>query len=144
MGRPETAQQQHCVGTKCAAPTPYSLAMAYDLAGNMTGLTNSAGAANQPLTLNHSFDAAGRPCLTTSNWVQPASSTTPIFPANLFQTDPTSGYAAFGGLQNWYMGSTSSSASVGCGAAPATPINITQSYTNRLWTNSVSVTGQIP
>jgi YD repeat-containing protein len=68
MGRPTSAQQQQCVGTTCAAATPYSLRMAYDLAGNMTGLTNSVGAVNQALTQSNYFDAASRPCLTTSSW----------------------------------------------------------------------------
>jgi YD repeat-containing protein len=145
MGRPTGAQQQQCIGSVCSASTPYSLNMAYDLAGNMTGLTNSVGAANQSLTLNNYFDAAARPCLTTATTGNSSWST--YYPGNLFQANPsttTPGYAAFGGLQNWYMGSTSSTASTACGTAPASPINITQGYTNRLWVNSISATGQIP
>jgi hypothetical protein len=42
------------------------------------------------------------------------------------------------------MGSNSASASSGCGTTPSSPINVTQGYTNRLWVNSVSATGQIP
>jgi len=140
MGRPTSAQQQQCIGSRCSAPTPYSLSMAYDLAGNMTTLTNSVGASGQSLTLNNYFDAAARPCLTASNWGG-------NFPANLFQTNPstaTSGYFAFGGLQNWYMGSTSTSASTACSATPTSPINLTQGYTNRLWVNSITASGQIP
>ena len=139
MGRPTSAQQQQCVGSKCSASAPYSLTMAYDLAGNMTSLTNSVGANNQPLTLSHTYDGATRPCLTTSSW-------SGNFPANLFQTNSsttTPGYASFGGLQNWYLGSTSATASTSCDA-PTSPINITQGYTNRLWLNSISATGQIP
>jgi YD repeat-containing protein len=140
MGRPAAAQQQQCIGSKCSAPTPYSLTMAYDLAGNMTSLTNSVGASGQSLTLNNDFDAASRPCLTTSTW-------SGNFPQNLFQANPsttTPAYAAFGGLQNWYMGSSSPTASTSCGSTPSSPINITQGYTNRLWVNSISATGQIP
>jgi YD repeat-containing protein len=142
MGRPTAAQQQACIGSKCSAPTPYSLSMAYDLAGNMTTLTNPLGASGQPLTLNYYFDAAARPCLTTSTW-------SGGFPMNLFQVNPatsgsTVGYAPFGGLQNWYMGSSSSAASTSCSSTPSSAINITQGYTNRLWANSISVTGQIP
>jgi hypothetical protein len=116
--------------------------MAYDLAGNMTTLTNSVGAANQSLTLNNQYDSASRPCLTTaatsnSGWTQ-------SFPANLFQVNLTNGYAPFGGLQNWYLGSNSSSASTSCSSTPSSTINLIQSYTNRLWINSTSATGQIP
>jgi YD repeat-containing protein len=142
MGRPTAAQQQACIGSKCSAPTPYSLSMAYDLAGNMTSLTNPVGAPGQPLTLNYYFDAAARPCLATSTW-------SGSFPMNLFQVNPatsgsTVGYAPFGGLQNWYMGSSSSAASTLCSSTPSSAINITQGYTNRLWANSISATGQIP
>jgi YD repeat-containing protein len=146
MGRPTGAQQQQCIGSKCSAPTPYALGMLYDLAGNQTALTNSAGASGKPLTLTNYFDTASRPCLTTSSW----SGTAPLsFPLNLFQTNPSTsasplGYAPFGGLQNWYMGSSSSTVSTSCGTSPSSPINITQGYTNRLWLNSISATGQIP
>jgi YD repeat-containing protein len=147
MGRPTSAQQQQCVGTTCSAPTPYSLGMAYDLAGNLTTLTNSVGAAGQQLTLNNYFDAASRPCLTTATTGN--TSWSGIYPENLFQANPSSttpGYAAFGGLQNWYMGSPSATALTACSSlpSPVSPINITQGYTNRLWVNSISATGQIP
>jgi YD repeat-containing protein len=140
MGRPRSAQQQQCVGATCSATSPYTLSMAYDLAGNMTSLTNSVGASGQPLTLTNYFDAASRPCLTTTTW----SNNSPL---NLFQSNPstaTQGYAPFGGLQNWYLGSNSSTASTSCGSTPSSAINITQGYTNRLWVNSISATGQIP
>ena len=144
MGRPTSAQQQQCIGSQCAAPSPYQLTMAYDLAGNMTALKNSVGASNQSLTLTNYFDGASRPCLTTSSW----SGTAPLnFPLNLFQTNSdnsTPGYAAFGGLQAWYMGSSSSSANTSCGAPLSSPINVTQNYTNRLWVGDISATGQIP
>jgi YD repeat-containing protein len=142
MGRPTSAQQQQCIGSSCSAPSPYSLSMVYDLTGNMTILTNSVGASGQPLTLTNYFDAASRPCLTTSSWNDNS-------PPNLFQVNPSTnasplGYAPFGSLQNWYMGSFSSSASTACSSTPSSPINITQGYTNRLWVNSISATGQIP
>lgn len=144
MGRPTSATQQLCIGTTCSAPTPYSLAMAYDLAGNMTALTNSVGANNSPLIMNTRFDAAARPCLAMSNWSVPNSSGTATAPLNLFQTDPTIGYAAFGGLQNWYLGSTSSTVSTDCSGTPTTPIHATQTFTDRLWVNNLNVTGQVP
>jgi YD repeat-containing protein len=148
MGRPASAQQQQCVNGTCAALTPYSLTMAYDLAGNMTTLTNNVGADGQSLTLNNYFDGAGRPCLTTATTSPTSTSSwSPNFAANLFQVNPgttTPGYAPFGGLLNWYMGSSSSTASTSCGTTPASPINITQGYTNRLWVNSILATGQIP
>ena len=143
MGRPASAQQQQCIGSKCSAPTPYSLTLAYDLAGNMTGLTNSVGASGQPLTLTHSFDGAGHPCLTTSSWNDNS-------PLNIFQTNPnssTAGYTPFGALQNWFLGSTSPNASGSCTDLPATPlspINFIQTYTPRNWVNGISVGGQIP
>lgn len=140
MGRLAAAQQQQCIGSQCSAPTTYSLNMLYDLAGNMNQLTNSVGAAGQPLTLLNYFDAAAHPCLTTSSWNDNS-------PLNLFQDNPsltTPGYAAFGGLLNWSMGSSSSSASRWCGSSPTSPINVTQGYTNRLWVNGISATGQIP
>lgn len=140
MGRPTSAQQQQCIGSTCSAPTPYSLSMAYDLAGNQAILTNSVGASGQPLTLNNYFDVASRPCLTTSSW-------SGSYPANLFQTNPgtsSPGYAPFGDLQNWYMGSNSSTASTGCSSTSSSAINVTQSYSPRLWLQSIKATGQIP
>jgi YD repeat-containing protein len=144
MGRPTNATQQQCIGTKCTAATPYSLSMAYDLAGNMTSLTNSVGAKGSSLSLGTSYDAAARPCLATSNWSFPNSSGTATTPLTLFQTDSSDGYAAFGGLQHWYMGSTASDASSACGGSVSTPITIQQTYTNRLWPKSITATGQMP
>jgi hypothetical protein len=146
MGRPTSAQQQLCVGSQCASPMPYSLTLAYDLAGNTKSLTNSVGMAGQPLTLSNYFDEASRPCLTASNW-GPSAAVNGNFPQNLFQTNPSTtapGYAAFGGLQNWFLGSSSSTATSDCTSNPASTINVTQSYTNRLWTSGISATGQIP
>jgi hypothetical protein len=140
IGRLAAAQQQQCIGSQCSAPTSYSLNMLYDLAGNLKQLTNPVGAAGQSLTLLNYFDTASRPCLTTSSWNDNS-------PSNLFQTNPstaTPGYAPFGGLLNWYMGSSSSGASTSCSSSPASPMNVTQGYTNRLWVNGISATGQIP
>jgi YD repeat-containing protein len=88
-GRPTSAQQQQCVGSSCAAPSPYSLSMAYDLVGNMTVLINSVGASGQSLTLTNYFDAASRPCLTTSSWNDNS-------PPNLFQVNPSTSASPLG------------------------------------------------
>jgi len=151
MGRPIASGQEQCVGSQCSNLLPWSLSMAYDLAGNMTSLTNSGGApqgGNQlgtgPLTLTTYFDSASRPCLTTST---SGNSGWSAYPANLFQVNPstsTPGYAPFAGLQNWYLGSTSSAASTSCSTTPTSPISITEGYTNRLWVNGIAATGQIP
>ncbi len=138
MGRPKSAQQQQCVNGKCSAPSPYSLSMVYDLAGNMTQLTNSVGARNSPLTLTNYFDNAGRPCLTTSSW-------SAGFSQNLFQVNPSvSGYWPFGKLQNWYLGSNSSTTSIGCSALPSSQMNLQQGFDKRLRVTSFSSTGQVP
>ncbi|MGD0831029.1 MAG: RHS repeat domain-containing protein [Terracidiphilus sp.] len=137
-GRPETAQQQQCVNGKCAAPTPYSLSMAYDLAGNMTVLTNSMGGNGAPLTLTNAYDTAGRLCLATSSWVLG-------FSPDLFQTDAVDGYAPQGALQHWYYGSTSTTASSGCpSSAPSTNIQLNQGFDNRLRVISEKAIGLLP
>ena len=142
MGRPTLAQQQQCIGSKCSAPAPYSLSMAYDLIGNIMTLTNSAGAPGQSLTLNNYFDTAARPCLTTSSWGG-------NFPQTLFQVNPstsgsTVGYTAFGSLANWYMGLTSATASSSCSSQPSSPMNVTQGYTSRMWLNNITASGMTP
>jgi YD repeat-containing protein len=142
MGRLSAAQQQQCIGSSCSAPSPYSLSMLYDPAGDMKSLTNSVGENLQPLTLLSYFDNAARPCLVTSNW-------TANFPANLFQVNPSgsgssAGYAAPGELQNWYVGSNATTASTPCASTVNTPINLQQNYNKRLWITSISATGQIP
>jgi YD repeat-containing protein len=144
MGRPKNTNQQQCVGSHCSTPSPFQLSMFYDLVGTLTGLTNWSGGPGQSMALTNYYDGASRPCLTTVTTSN--SSWNSNFPANLFQTNPsttTPGYTPFGGLQNWSMGSTSSTASTGCGT-PSSTINVTQGYTNRLWMNSISATGQIP
>jgi YD repeat-containing protein len=151
MGRLQSASQQHCIGTTCSAPSPYSLTMVYDLLGNLNSLGNSAGANGSLLTLTNFFDTASRPCLSTSSWTLPNISNQPTGPANLFQTSSSSttnnfGYAATGALQNWYLGSTSSTASSGCSNNPSSSIpgNLQQVFSPRLWVTNYAATGQVP
>ena len=149
MGRPTSAQQQQCVNGTCSAASPYSLTLAYDLIGNVTSLTNSVGADGSPLTLTNYFDAVARPCLTTSSWTLPNSSNNPTAPANLFEANPSIsganiGYAPQGGLQNWYLGSSSATASSACGTTPSSLVNLQQSFSPRLWVKSFTATGQVP
>lgn len=139
MGRLASAQQQQCIGSTCSAPSPYSLAMIYDLAGNQDSLTNSVGANGSGLTLNYSYDAASRPCLATSSW-------TSGFSPNLFQTNAstsTPGYWPFGGLQNWFLGSSSNTALTSC-STPSSTINVQQQFDSRLRLTSFSSSGQVP
>jgi len=151
MGRVMGATQQHCVGSTCSAPSAYSLIMAYDSLGNLKTLTNSVGANGSPLTLSNYFNGASQPCLTTSTWGQ-TSSPSENFPMNLFQTNSSTttgstGYTTFGGLQNWYLGSTSSGASSGCGSNPTSqmPGNLIQTFSpSRMWLTSYSALGQVP
>lgn len=154
MGRPTSAQQQQCIGTTCSSPSPYSISMSYDLAGNQKSLTNSVGeqasggTQGSPMTLLTYFDGAARPCLTTSSWTGP-SPANPTLPPNLFQTNPpssktTPGYAPFGGLQNWYLGSNSSTASTACSATPSPTINAQQQFDTRMRLTRFSSTGQVP
>jgi RHS repeat-associated protein len=142
VGRPLTAQQQHCVGTNCAAATPYALSQTYNQAGELISQTNSVGASNSPLTLSANYDGAGQPCLLTSSWSGTFSAT--IFQSNPSQSDATAGYTGAGNLQNWYLGSTTSSAAGSCGQTPNSPINVTQVYNSRLWTSAIGVSGQLP
>ena len=149
MGRPTNAQQQQCVNGKCSASTPYSLAAAYDLAGNLTSYTNSVGANGSSLTLTNAYDSAGWPCLTISSWTLPNTANNPTAPANLFQVNPSSsgssaGYVAPGGLQNWSLGANSSTASSGCGTTPNSTVNLQQVYVPRLWVTNFSASGQVP
>lgn len=146
MGRPTSAQQQHCVAGVCSGPSPYSLSMSYDVAGNQTSLTNSVGeqasggTQGSPMALSTYSDSAARPCLETSTW---SSSFSP----NLFQTNPstsTPGYWAFGGLQNWYLGSSSSTASTDCSTTPSSTVNAQQQFDPRLRLTGFSSTGQVP
>jgi hypothetical protein len=116
--------------------------MSYDLAGDMTTLTNPVGASGSPLTLINYFDEAARPCLTTSSWTAAAS-------PNLFQVNPTAsstspGYSPGGGLQNYYLGSTATGAFTTCTSTPATPINVGLTYTNRFFVSGVNAGGKVP
>jgi YD repeat-containing protein len=141
-GRLLNATQQTCINGTCTGPSAYQVSMTYDLLGDTTALTNSVGANNQSLTLTNSFDVASHPCLTTSNWTTNAS-------PNIFQVNPSAsstspGYSPAGGLQNYYLGSTASSALTTCTGSPASPINVVVGYSPRFWVNSISATGQIP
>lgn len=149
MGRPNSAQQQQCVNGKCSASSPYSLTLAYDLAGNLTSIKNSVGAYGSLLTLTNTYDSAGRPCLMTSDWSLPNTSDNPTAPLNLFQVNPSpsgsnTGYVAPGGLQNWYLGANSASASSACGASPTSTVNLQQVFVPRLWVTNFSAFGQVP
>ena len=143
MGR-ETSEQK-CTPNQCSLTSGPILSFGYDKAGNPTSLTNPLGAAGSPLTLNSYIDGAARPCLMTSTWSGTPNGT---FPENLFQVNPstgsTAGYTAFGSLQNWYMGSSSSTPSTSCSPVPNSPMNVTQGYTPRFWLNNISATGQVP
>lgn len=137
VGRPTGAQQQQCIGSKCSGPTPSTFAvnLTYDLVGDMVSLTNSVGQNLQPLTLTSYYDMAAQPCLTTSSWAG-------NFPLNLFAVNNRT---PFGGLQNWYLGSTSSTASSGCNTIPTSSVNLQQSYSNRLRITGFSASsGQVP
>lgn len=138
MGRPTTTQQQTCIGSKCAAPAPYAVGFGYDLAGNVVSLTNSAGAQTGGLTLTSYFDGTSRPCLITS------SQSGNLFAVNPAISGSSVGYAPFGGMMNWYLGSTSSSPSTSCASVPAGPLSVSQSFTNRLWIGGILASGQVP
>jgi YD repeat-containing protein len=122
MGRPTSAQQQQCTPGKCAAPTPYAMTFGYDLAGNPKTLINSVGANNAPLTLTAGFDGAAHMNGVTSSWTS--------YPTNIYTLN---NYGPVGPL-NWSLGPTS----------PSPTLTISQGYTNRLWVNSISATGQVP
>jgi len=117
MGR--VSSERQCTPTKCSAGSGPSLGYTYDLAGNATGLTNSVGTPSGQLALTTSFDSAAHMNSVTSNWA--------VYPTNLY-TLPSGGYGPVGPL-NWTMGPT---------------LSVTQSYTNRLWINSITATGQVP
>lgn len=146
MGRPTSVQQQHCIGNTCTAPTPYAVGLIYDLVGDIKTLSNSVGAQGSSLTLTNTYDAAARPCLTTSSWTLPNSANQSTASANLFQTDPSTGYTPFSALQNWYLGSNSSSVQSGCSSTlPSQPfINLQQGFDSRMRLTSFSSTGQVP
>jgi len=84
MGR-KTSEQQ-CTPANCIGTTYYSLGYGYDLAGNLTSLTNSAttvpGGTNS-LALTYSYDSGGRQNSLSSNW-QDATHPATLFNAQSF------------------------------------------------------------
>lgn len=144
MNRITGAQQQQCIGSTCSAPAPYSLTIGYDLAGETTSLSNSVGAQGSPLTLSTIyFNGAPWPCLLTQTSTWPSSGFSP----NLFQANSstsTPGYTAYGSLQNWYLGSSSSTASTNCSASPSSTMNPQQVFDSRMRVTNFSSTGQVP
>lgn len=117
MGR--ITGEQQCTPNNCIADSGPTLSYAYDLAGDLTSKSNSVGANGSPLVLTDGFDSAGRLNSITSSWT--------AFPTGLFNV-PSSGYGP-AGLLNWTLGPN---------------LSVTQSYTNRLWLNSIVAAGQIP
>ncbi len=122
----------------------YSLAYRYDLAGNLIASTDGSKPVSSPstqfpctppsdvqswttLVFVNCYDGAGRTSSVTSNWT--------AYPANLFTAGSTNGYYPAGQLWNWTQGTASSS-------TPA--LSVTQTYTNRLWLNAITATGQVP
>lgn len=118
----------------------YSLDYRYDLAGDLSASTdgtipvqslNAQFLCTPPadvsgwttLAFVYCYDGAGHTSSVVSNWA--------AWPINLFTAGSTNGYAPTGQLQNWTQG-----------GAPA--LSVTQSYTNRLWLNGITATGQVP
>jgi YD repeat-containing protein len=118
MGR-ETSVQQ-CGSGSCASLSGPTVTFGYDLAGDVTGITNPYGAQGNSLGLTYGYDGAAHQNSVVSNWT--------AFPTSLF-TIGTNGYTAAGQLQNWMQGPN---------------LTVTQGYTKRLWMNSIVATGQIP
>lgn len=125
MGR--ITNEQQCTPNKCTSGSGPAVSYGYDLAGNPTGLTNSVGAVNgsgqtMPLALTTGFDAAGHMNSVTSDWN--------VYPTNIFTLN---NYGPVGPI-HWSLGPVS----------PSPTLTVTQGYTNRLWINSISATGQVP
>jgi YD repeat-containing protein len=119
MGR--ISSEQQCTPDKCTPASGAGVSYAYDLIGDTTGLTNSVGAAGGPLTLTALFDGAAHMTSLTSSWAQ--------YPTNLYTlAPPPNGYGPVGPLK-WNLGPN---------------LSVTQGYTNRLWVNSITATGQVP
>jgi hypothetical protein len=113
-------QEQQCIPNSCNPTTDPQLWYGYDLAGNPTGLTNNATpATGGSLALTTGFDSGGHMNSLTSNWT--------AYPTALY-TVPVGGYGPVGPL-NWTLGPN---------------LTVTQSYTNRLWVNSINAAGQVP
>jgi YD repeat-containing protein len=120
MGR--ILSEQQCTPKACGTASGPQLAYSYDLAGEPTSLTNSAGANGSSLTLTTGYDAATHVKSITSNWS--------AFPENIYtlQTSPTYGYGPVGPLY-WSMG---------------TGLSLAQTYNNRRWVNSLGATSTAP
>jgi len=137
MGRPLAVKQS--LGTLPHGGT-FSPAYVYDLAGNVVASTDGAtpvSAVNtqfpctiqgvptwNTLGLLTCLDSAGRTATITSNWAS--------YPTSLFAN---SSYWPSGNLQSWTQGPTVS-------GTPA--LSISQSYTNRLWLQTITASGQVP
>ena len=83
LGRPTAGLQ--CTPSNCTTTNSYSLNYGYDLAGNLTSLTNAAVTVpgGFPLNLTYSYDSAGRMYNLTSNW-QDSTHPNPLFNASSF------------------------------------------------------------
>lgn len=124
--------------------TPFKPAYFYDLAGNVIASTDGATQipsqnATFPCTVTSSvqntvsswttlgffncYDNASRLSSMTSNWTLPYSGSIFTIGAN--------GYSPANQLQNWSEGSSSA-------------LSVSQTYTNRLWLNSITATGKLP
>ncbi len=126
MGR--ITNEQQCTPANCAASSGPVLGYVYDLAGKPTQISNSVGAGTSALTTTNTFDLAGHLSSVGSSWG--------AFPACLYvlgaaNSNCTPGTAPYGygpvGPLTWTHGSN---------------LTVTQGYTNRLWVNSISATGQ--
>jgi len=130
MGR--IANERQCNVKDCTTTPIPQLWYGYDLAGNQSCLINSVGSSqnlsvtsgtsNCPtvssgLQLTTGFDSAAHMNSVTSNWS--------TYPTNLY----TLGSYSPSGPTSWTLGSN---------------LSVTQSYTNRLWVNGITATGQMP
>jgi hypothetical protein len=108
MGR--VLSEQQCTPSNCSATNSYSLAMNYDLMGNLTSYTNgiasTPGAGSRTLTFAETYDQAGRLQTLNSTWgsqqllsvQQPQQNNPCADPNSLFP------YSAFGGLSGAVFG----------------------------------------
>jgi YD repeat-containing protein len=130
MGR--ITNEQQCTPAHCAASSGPALGYNYDLAGKPTQTTNSVGAGTSALTTTNTFDLAGHLSSVGSNWGAFPTCLYVLGAANTNCTPGTAsasyGYGPVGPL-TWTHGSN---------------LTVTQGYTNRLWVNSISATGQFP
>ena len=134
MGRIKSEQQ--CTPTKCAANNGPQLWYGYDLAGNNTCLINSAGSSQSGLQIPGSSSCSASNVGTPSGLVL-----TPSYDAAMHFNGLVSNWTAYStslytldsfgpvGPLSWTLGSN---------------LSLAQGYTNRLWTNSITATGQVP